>query len=178
MNNLRTRFRPPWDMLLFLMTGGFLILLFSLGFALGSMIVIVFNWSIIIACIVFGVYGYSIQDGTLKIVRMGWSKDVALDSIKQVEKKPMAMMGSIRIFGIGGVFGYIGNFKNSILGRYKAYVTHRKKTVLITTVTDQQLLISPDDPAEFIKSLKSAIARESEINNKIDEIFRETGCDG
>lgn len=168
MNSKRTRFCAPWDRLLILMTGGFLILLVGLGFALGSMTVVAVNWSVIIVCIAYGVYGYSIQDGQLKIVRMGWSKDVTLGSIKQVEKKPVAMMGSIRIFGIGGVFGYIGNFKNSILGHYKAYVTHRKKTVLITTVDDKQILVSPDDPEAFITSLQEEVNRASK--GKIVEV--------
>ena len=87
-------------------------------------------------------------------------------------------MGSIRLFGIGGVFGYIGNFKNSILGNYKAYVTHRKKTVLIVTKESQKILISPDDPVEFIHSLRSAIEQESAGKDRIDKIFNEAGIGG
>jgi hypothetical protein len=178
MKNPRTRFRAPWDMLLILMTSGIMALLIGLGYALGSFIVIVVNWSIIILCIAFGVYGYSIQDGQLQIVRLGWSKNIRLRDIRRVENKPIAMMGSIRLFGIGGVFGYIGNFKNSTLNHYKAYVTHREKTVLIVTKDDQQILISPDTPEEFISSIKAVMDQEATGKDSIDEIFREAGIDG
>lgn len=161
MKTLRTRFRAPWDLLLILITTGVLVLLIGLAYAIGSPAVIVFNWGLILLCAAFGVYGYSIQDSSLKILRLGWSKDIRLTNIKQVEVKQMAMMGSIRLFGIGGFFGYIGNFKNSILNHYKAYVTHRKKTVLIVTDDDRQILISPDDPEEFVRSLRSAMDQES-----------------
>jgi hypothetical protein len=76
------------------------------------------------------------------------------------------------------VFGYIGNFKNSILNHYKAYVTHRKKTVLIVTKDDQQILISPDDPEEFISSIKAVMDQESAGKDIIDETFREAGIGG
>jgi hypothetical protein len=126
-------------------------------------------------CAALGVYGYSIQDGELQIVRLGWSKNIPVSSIRRVENKPITMMGSIRTFGIGGVFGYIGKFKNSILNNYTAYVTHRKKTVLIVTDNDEKILISPDDPKEFINSLKAYIGKESNGKGEIDKIFREAG---
>ncbi|WP_445665879.1 PH domain-containing protein [Fodinibius sp. AD559] len=59
-----------------------------------------------------GIFGYHIQDGQLKILRLGWSKDINLSEIESVEFKPHAMTGSVRTFGIGGMFGY---FRNSIL---------------------------------------------------------------
>ena len=178
MKNSRTRFRSPWDMLLILMTTGILVLLIGLGYALGSPIVIIFNWGFILLCAAFGVYGYSIQNGELQIVRLGWSKNIRLRDIRRVDNKPIAMMGSIRLFGIGGVFGYIGNFKNSTLNHYKAYVTHREKTVLIVTKDDQQILISPDTPEEFISSIKAVMDQEATGKDSIDEIFREAGIDG
>ena len=63
-------------------------------------------------------------------------------------------MGSLRIAGIGGVFGYIGHFKNRILGNYKAYATHRRKTVVILTNKNEQIVITPDDPELFVQVLR------------------------
>ncbi|WP_340103628.1 PH domain-containing protein [Rhodohalobacter sp. 8-1] len=175
MSHNRTRFKAPWDFLLITMTLGIISLLIGVAIATGVPWVILLNLGLIVVFAAFGVYGYSIQDGELQIVRLGWSKNIPYSSIRRVDNKPIAMMGSLRLFGIGGVFGYIGNFKNSILGHYKAYVTHRKKTVLIVTDNDQKILISPDAPKEFINSLKSHIRKESRGKDEIDKIFREAG---
>ncbi len=59
-------------------------------------------------------------------------------------------------FGIGGLFGYVGYFRNSILKGYKAYVTHRDKTVVITT-EEEQVVISPDDPEAFVASIEASL---------------------
>lgn len=175
MSHNRTRFKSPWDSLLIAMTTGIIVLLVGVAFFTGILWVILLNLGIVSICAAYGVYGYSIQDGELQIVRLGWSINIPLSSIRRVESKPITMMGSIRTFGIGGVFGYIGQFKNSILNNYTAYVTHRKKTVLIVTDDDQKILISPDDPNEFINSLKSYIRKESHGKDEIDKVFREAG---
>jgi len=175
MNNVRTRFKSPWDTLLIIMTTGIVGLLVGVALFTGILWVMLLNLGIVVGCAALGVYGYSIQEGELQIVRLGWSKNIPLSGIRRVENKPIAMMGSIRTFGIGGVFGYIGKFKNSILNNYTAYVTHRKKTVLIVTDADEKILISPDDPNEFINSLKVYIKKEPHGKDDIDKIFREAG---
>ena len=175
MSHHKTRFKSPWDSLLIIMTTGIIGLLIGVAFFTGILWVMLLNLGIVGVCAALGVYGYSIQDGELQIVRLGWSKNIPVSSIRRVEKKPIAMMGSIRTFGIGGVFGYIGKFKNSILNNYTAYVTHRKKTVLIVTDNDEKILISPDDPNDFINSLKVYIKKETHGKGEIDNIFREAG---
>lgn len=138
-------------------------LLLGLNYLFSSQSVIptIISWSIILTCAAFGVYGYSIQNGMLIILRLGWSKDILLSDIKSIAYKPNAMMGSLRIWGIGGVFGYIGHFKNRILNHYTAYATHRRKTVVIETKKKGQIVISPDNPEEFVQSLKGAIGDNS-----------------
>lgn len=111
---------------------------------------------IIFLAVFFGVYGYRIQDGELNIIRLGRSKNIPLSGIKSIEFKPNAMKSSVRKFGIGGLFSYSGMFSNQLLSTYKAYATHSKKTVVI--ITDKKLLVvSPDDPEEFIRSVREAM---------------------
>ena len=159
MNEQRKQFKSPWDLLLIGMTVGIVGLLLVINAVAGIVWVVVMNLAIIAVSAALGVYGYSIQEGKLKILRLGWSKDIDLSSIKNVEVKPLAMMGSIRTLGIGGLFSYMGNFKNGMLNSYKAYVTHREKTVLLTLHTDEQVVVSPDDPATFVESIRSEIGR-------------------
>ena len=157
----RKQFRAPWDFLLIIVTTLIVVLLLGMNYLYSSHSVIptVITWGIILSCAAFGVYGYSIQNGKLRILRLGWSKDIPLSEIKSVEFKPNALMGSLRIAGIGGVFGYIGHFKNRILGNYKAYATHRRKTVVIHTSRNEQIVITPDDPEQFVQVLQEEVKR-------------------
>ena len=160
MNEQRKQFKSPWDLLLIGMTVGIVGLLLVINAVAGIVWVVVMNLAIIAVSAALGVYGYSIQEGKLKILRLGWSKDIDLSSIKNVEVKPLAMMGSIRTLGIGGLFSYMGHFKNGMLNSYRAYVTHREKTVLLTLDTDEQVVISPDDPGRFVESIRQEISGE------------------
>lgn len=162
---MRKQFRAPWDILLIILTTLFVGLLLGLNYLYSSESIIptILAWSIILICAAFGVYGYSIQNDMLRILRMGWSKDILLSDIKNVEFKPNAMMGSLRTWGIGGVFGYIGYFKNRILSNYKAYATHRRKTVVILTNKNEQIVITPDDPELFVEALRDEIEKSSKV---------------
>ena len=156
---MRKQFRAPWDLLLIIMTTFIVGLLLGLNYLYPSQSIIptIISWSIILFCAAFGIYGFSIQNGMLRILRWGWSKDISLSDIKSVEYKPNAMMGSLRTWGIGGVFGYIGHFKNRVLGNYKAYATHRRKTVVILTNNNEQIIITPDDPELFVQALRAEV---------------------
>lgn len=157
---MRKRFKAPWDFKLIAFTSGIIILFAALNFVTPNVYVALLLWSIVIGCSVFGVYGYSIQDGKLKILRLGWSKEILLSEITNIENKPNAMMGSIRTFGIGGVFGYIGKFRNSILGHYTAYATNTEKTVEVES-NGIKYIITPDDPEELVASLNAELEKYS-----------------
>ncbi|MDZ7657679.1 PH domain-containing protein [Fodinibius sp.] len=156
MEEIRKTFKAPWDWLLILMTSGITLLLLGLNYYTPDVITTLITWAIILGALGFGIFGYHIEGGKLKILRLGWSKDIDISNITDVEYRPHAMTGSVRTFGIGGLFGYVGYFRNSILKSYKAYVTHRNKTVVLTT-KDGDIVISPDDPETFVASLKSIL---------------------
>lgn len=167
MSGIRKRYKAPWDWLLITLTGGICTMLLILNYFVPNTIPTIITWSIILGCAAFGVYGYSIQDGKLKVLRLGWSKDIPLSNIKSAEVKPLAMMGSVQTWGIGGMFGYIGYFRNSILNNYTAYVTHRDKTVLIE-IENEQIVISPDDPEVFVQSLKSVAEGNENLTDSVE----------
>ena len=153
---MKTQFRAPWDGMLIMITTVIVLILVGLDYFNEGWISTVISWSIIFGSAAFGVYGYSLQDGQLRILRLGWSKDIEFSEIKSVELKPDAMMGSFRKWGIGGFFSSLGYFSNRILGDYKAYATHRKRTVLITTTKNDQIVVTPDNPEEFVVCLEKA----------------------
>ncbi|HLR26153.1 MAG TPA: PH domain-containing protein [Fodinibius sp.] len=150
---MRQNFKAPWDLKLIIITTALILILGGLLFTNPGIISTVIVLAIILGCAAFGVYGYSIKEEKLKILRMGWAKEIDLKDITNVDMTPHAMIGSIRRFGIGGLFGYIGYYRNSILGSYKAYATNSDNTVLIETTNDGKVVVTPDDAAEFIEAL-------------------------
>ena len=60
---------------------------------------------------------------------------------------------SIRIFGSGGLFGYLGKFKNKKLGNYTMYATNVNELILIRT-DRKTYVFSCKNRTEFIESVK------------------------
>ena len=56
----------------------------------------------------------------------------------------------IRLFGIGGVFGYIGLFRTRGIGTFRAYVTDAQKVFLIYRTKGMPIAISVSEPDEFM----------------------------
>lgn len=57
---------------------------------------------------------------------------------------------TMRLFGIGGVFGYIGWFRTKGVGIFCSYVTDEKKVFLIYRIKGKPIAISVDEPDEFL----------------------------
>ena len=71
--------------------------------------------------------------------------------IKAIENSETAF--SIRIFGSGGLFGYLGKFKNKKLGYYTMYATDINELILIRTAR-KTYVFSCRNRDEFIESVK------------------------
>jgi len=57
---------------------------------------------------------------------------------------------TIRLFGVGGVFGYIGWFRTKGVGTFLSYVTDAKKAFLIYRTKGLPVAISVSEPDEFM----------------------------
>jgi hypothetical protein len=80
-------------------------------------------------------------------------KDVKIDrknikSIELIDRQKISW--SRRTFGVGGLFGYFGNFANSKMGRMTWYATRRDRTVLVVTNGAKKIILTPDDPEKLI----------------------------
>jgi hypothetical protein len=101
------------------------------------------------------VRGYSVVGGTLLIHRLGWSTKFDLSKLRHVEFIPGITMGSIRAFGNGGLFGFVGYFRNELISMYKAYATDGMRAVLLE-FPNTKLLVTPDLPAAFVNAVRAA----------------------
>lgn len=57
---------------------------------------------------------------------------------------------TMRQFGIGGVFGYIGWFSTKDIGTFLSFVTDTKKVFLIYRTNGEPIAISVSEPDEFL----------------------------
>jgi hypothetical protein len=64
------------------------------------------------------------------------------------------MRDSWRVFGLGGVFAYVGRFSSAALGTYSAYVTDPSRTVVLRYgEPGAVVVVSPDRPAAFVEEV-------------------------
>ena len=148
----QTHFRAPWDGRLKTLTAIFSAVCVG-GMVLtgtpGSLIFL----AILVGSAVFGVRGYTVREGELLIHRLGWSTRFDLAELSVANFSPGATMGSVRTFGIGGLFGYVGRFRNTVLGSYIAYATNSSNTVVLE-FDRKTVVVTPDRPSEFVAVVK------------------------
>ena len=98
---------------------------------------------------------YKIINNLLVIHRLFIDVKIERDNIKSVELiDKNKIHGAIRIFGVGGLFGYFGNFANFEMGKMIWYATRKDRTVLINTKDNKKIILTPDEPEEFVAAFK------------------------
>ncbi len=89
---------------------------------------------------------------------------IPYSNIKRIERAPenfLSNTNSIRLFGIGGVLGFIGFFRTKGVGSYYSYVTDRTKAFVIYRNSGMPIAISVSEPDEFMPFyLKGGIEEE------------------
>jgi len=110
--------------------------------------------SILIVPLALSVRGYSVQEGTVLVHRLGWATRIDLTRLQTVEAAPGAMRGSTMTVGNGGLFGFVGHFRNDVLGAYRAYATKRENAVVLH-LEDGPVVVTPGDPAAFVEAVEN-----------------------
>jgi hypothetical protein len=80
--------------------------------------------------------------------------------IRQISKTTID--GSIRVFGSGGLFGYLGRFKNDKIGTYNMYATELNSLIMVSTTNNKKYVISCTKPKEFIEYVSSKLTKHRE----------------
>ncbi len=153
---LGTHFRAPWGTKLWAVTLVILAIVVYGVVTSGPPTSLVLVGVTLLAA-AFMVRGYSVVDGKLLVHRLGWSTKFDLANLEAAEFSPHATMGSIRVMGVGGLFGFIGSFRNELLGMYRAYATDSTNTVVLD-FGGSKVVVTPDNPAEFVAALESRIS--------------------
>jgi hypothetical protein len=91
----------------------------------------------------------------LLVHRLGWATRIPLSGLVSAEAEPNATLGSIRVFGIGGAFAFVGKFRNATLGSYRAYVTDPEFCVVLE-IGPEKIVVTPDSPVRFVEAIRLA----------------------
>ena len=147
----RTHFSAPWSRKLQITTAAILVVIIAATVSLGPYA----SWigpGVLILAALFSVRGYSVVKGKVLVHRLGWSTRLDLAQLQHIEANPGAMMGSVRLMGIGGLFAFLGTFRNELLGVYRAYATDGKNAVVLN-LTGSTVVVTPDSPNQFVKAV-------------------------
>lgn len=148
-----THFHAPWGTKLWATTLGFLAIVAIVAWRAGPPA----SWVMLVIAIgtaAFMVRGYSVVDGRLLVHRLGWSTKFDLAELTGAEYSPGATLGSVRVMGVGGLFGFIGRFRNELLGVYRAYGTD-SGNIVVLDFAGSKVVVTPDDPVAFVAAVEA-----------------------
>ena len=80
------------------------------------------------------------------------TKRISYEDIDRIERvdELFGTTKTIRLLGMGGVFGYIGLFRTKGVGTFRSYVTDDKKAFVIYRTKGMPIAISVNEPDEFM----------------------------
>ena len=94
---------------------------------------------------------YSLTNDNLIVHRLFSKVKIERSKIKSVELLDKEKLSwSIRIFGVGGFFGYFGKFANAKLGTMTWYATRKDSIVLVEMLNNKKIILTPDEPEKFV----------------------------
>lgn len=155
---MRTRFVAPWGRTTTIITLGSSVLLIAVAWLTAMQETAAWLAALPIAILFgsapFAVLGYRVEANAIIVRRPGWATRLSLEELVEAEVVPVAMKRSLRTFGNGGLFGFSGRYRNRRLGAYRAYVTDRRRTVVLQFL-ERTVVVSPDDPAAFVEAVRA-----------------------
>ncbi len=101
--------------------------------------------------------GYVVADRCVTVRRLLRNVFFPLDGILEARRaRADDFRGVLRLWGVGGLFGYYGLFRTSTLGKCWWYLTNRRNAVVVVT-EKETALFSPDDVSGFLAAVGSAV---------------------
>ena len=108
--------------------------------------IIVLLWGTMVAAYLNSPKNYAMGNFDFTINRAIGRITIQVKDIAEIRPlKDEEMEGTLRTFGVGGLFGYYGSFNNQHIGDFKMYATKKTGLVIIHTAQGDTFVISPDD---------------------------------
>jgi hypothetical protein len=154
-------FRAPWGTeltVLTLLSSATILGAAAVAWSRGGSVVAALLLVILAIPLALTIRGYALAPGELRIRRLWWDTRWPLDGPIKASVRPQVMARSWRLWGNGGMFAISGHFSNAALGRYRAFVTDFKRTVVVETPRGI-VVVSPDRPDQFVAAVEDAARR-------------------
>lgn len=119
-----------------------------------SVIILFSLWTLIIFSFLLSPYGYSLGSENITILTRIKKFNIpvqGLTTVKKITREELSR-GFIRVFGIGGLFGYLGIFYLKGFGFCFSFATNYTDLVLIKS--KMTFLISPANSDLFLRMIK------------------------
>lgn len=120
-----------------------------------AIIVTAIMLAVSISCfLIFPMY-ITADDEGIGIRTLARTRRILFKDIERIErideqKRLFGATNTIRLLGVGGVFGYIGLFRTKGVGTFRSYVTDSKKVFMIYRIKGRPIAISVSEPDEFM----------------------------
>ncbi len=103
--------------------------------------------------------GVELSGGELRVIRRAWrGAGYPLAEVTSVTVLPPRwLLGAVRTFGNGGLFGYYGWFWRKG-GAFRLFATRRDRLVEVV-VGGRRVVVSPDEPERFAEAVLAAAPR-------------------
>ncbi len=116
------------------------------------------RWAVLLAPLValaswaWAPRGLEIDGGELRILRRAWrAAAIPLSEVETVTRLPDRwLLGAVRTFGNGGLFGFYGWYFKK--GPFRLYATRWRGPVEIVAA-GRRVVVSPDEPDRFVEGL-------------------------
>lgn len=98
---------------------------------------------------------YQIKNNNIVVHRYASNIIFSRHQIRNIEiVPPQKLRNATRIFGVGGLYGYFGQFINRDLGYMTWYATQRDNEAVLIELNDhKKIIITPDKPEQFVSEL-------------------------
>lgn len=114
-------------------------ILIHVGVLLLLVVIIIGSW-------LYAPKSYTVGKTDLTINRPIGKVNINLADISQVRSvSDTEMRGTIRTFGVGGLFGYFGKYYTPGIGHITFYATQRTNKILIVNKKGKKFILTPDD---------------------------------
>lgn len=170
MKNNRNSFTCPWSLGVTVITTIIIIILVASTYFIwtddfpSSMLWLKYTLIVVFIATIIGGLGYmpirlTIENDKIILHRLFGAINIPVKDIIEIKAITNSETAfSIRIFGSGGLFGYLGKFKNPKLGSYTMYATNMNELIFIRTCR-KKYVFSCKNRDEFIESVKLTIIK-------------------
>jgi hypothetical protein len=111
----------------------------------------------------FSPVSYMVSGDRLTIKRHWRDYYLELKNIKNIYLVDKESMGwTIRTFGVGGLFGYYGKFRNKHFGNMTWFATRLSNFVVLETTNNKKILLTPDN-TDMIKEIETSTGKRPSI---------------